>query len=79
MDADNFVLDAEIVDVVSERAFRARLDNGHELIAYIPAGDFCASCRPAAGARVRVEFSPGDMRRGRIRGGREKEACHESA
>jgi translation initiation factor IF-1 len=66
---EQFVLDAEIADVVQTCAFRARLGNGHEFIAYIPAA---GKVQPAlgerirSGVRVRARFSPYDMSRGEI-------------
>ena len=72
-----FTLDAEIVAVICSKAFRARLANGHELVAY--AGGSCGA--PAAevrvGDRVSVALSPYDMSQGRMVRGDEAE--HESA
>ena len=68
---EQIVLDAEIADVVQTRAFRARLGNGHEFIAYVPAAEETApemGERICAGRRVRVRFSPYDMTRGEITG-----------
>ena len=60
-------LDAEVVAVINNRAFRARLGNGHEFTAFVPREKMPASggvCLP--GARVRVQMSPFDMSRGEI-------------
>ena len=66
---EQIVLDAEIADVLQTRAFRARLGNGHEFIAYVAAAVKSAPAlgeRIRAGSRVRVRFSPYDMTRGEI-------------
>lgn len=66
---ERFVLDASVTDVINDRAFRAELSNGHSFVAFfagrggsVPPG----SC--GAGSRIRVEFSPCDMSKGRIVG-----------
>jgi translation initiation factor IF-1 len=60
------VLDAELTRVVSNRAFGARLSNGHELVAF--AGRDSPPARDLAGPgdRVRVRLSPFDMSQGEI-------------
>jgi translation initiation factor IF-1 len=58
-------LDAEVTSVINRRAFRARLSNGHELVAYRGRGDAGADAI-APGAEVRVRLSPFDMSRGEI-------------
>ena len=60
-------LDAVVVGVLELRAFRARLDNGHEFTAFVPREKTPASgagCAP--GARLRVALSPFDLSRGAI-------------
>lgn len=64
---EKIVLDAEITDVISQRAFRARLRNGHALVAFV-AGAGGRGSAWAAGDRVRVELSPFDLSKGRIVG-----------
>ena len=61
---ERFLLDATIVGVISNRAFRASLANGHEFVAFRGATEAAAGL--AAGDRVRVEMSPCDMSKGRI-------------
>lgn len=65
-DPEKILLDAEIISVISEKAFWARLRNGHRLVAFYvgapPVGG------GAAGDWVRVELSPFDMSKGRIAG-----------
>lgn len=65
-DGERFVLDAEILAVISNRAFRARLGNGHEIVAFGPPEVLGHPAMP--GERVRVEMSPCDMSKGRILG-----------
>lgn len=66
MESDWFVLDAEVGDVISCRALRARLRNGHEFVAFFAAGTEARTLTP--GDRITVEMSPCDMSKGRIRG-----------
>ena len=63
-EGERFLLDATIVGVISDRAFRASLANGHEFVAFRGATEAAAGL--AAGDRVRVEMSPCDMSKGRI-------------
>lgn len=59
------VLDAQLKAVIHKRAFRAQLDNGHELVAYRrSAGEEIAS--PEPGDRVRIRVSPFDFAVGEI-------------
>ena len=61
------VLDAEVVAVINNRAFRARLGNGHEFTAFVPREKAPAPgwvCPP--GAQIRVRLSPYDLSRGEI-------------
>lgn len=65
MHADWFALDAEVIGVISSKAFRARLRNGHEFVAFFACA---ADVRPlVVGDQVTVEMSPCDMGKGRIR------------
>lgn len=64
---ERILLDAEIIAVISERAFRARLRNGHLLVAFV-AGPPDQRRSWSPGDRVRVELSPYDMSKGRICG-----------
>jgi translation initiation factor IF-1 len=54
-------VDATVVDALSVKAFRAVLDNGHRLVAFVGDG---GAPPPAAGGRVRLRMSPYDMSRG---------------
>ena len=66
MMSERFVLDAVVRDVISNRAFRAVLDNGHELVAFSRGAAPEAPYGP--GSRLRVEMSPCDMSKGAIVG-----------
>ena len=66
MMSERFVLDAMVRDVISNRAFRAVLDNGHELVAFSRGEAPEALYGP--GSRIRVELSPCDMSKGAIMG-----------
>ena len=59
-------LDARLVEVIKERAFRAILANGHELVAFARAerADEARSLRE--GMTVRVRMTPFDMSTGEI-------------
>lgn len=61
-------LDAVIVSVLSEKAFRARLANGHEFVAFRSSRSAGAERELAVGDRVAVKMSPFDMSRGEISG-----------
>ena len=63
-DGERFLLDATILGVITNRAFRAGLANGHEFVAFRGASETDVAL--GAGDRVRVEMSPCDMSKGRI-------------
>lgn len=64
---ENFVLDAKLVEMIDNRAFRAVLKNGHTLVAYLPRhGQMMAAARVNVGDFARVAMSPFDMSRGAI-------------
>jgi translation initiation factor IF-1 len=66
MESDWFVLDAEVREVISYKALRARLRNGHEFVAFFASGAEAGALAP--GDRITVEMSPCDMSKGRIVG-----------
>jgi len=68
-DDEKFVVDAGVVAVISIRAFRACLRNGHELVAFRGASE---TAPLGAGDRARVEMSPFAMSKGRIVGGKQE-------
>jgi translation initiation factor IF-1 len=61
---DLILLDAILLDKLSMRAFRAKLDNGHVFVVHGGHGD--ADVPLSVGDRVRVELSPFDMSTGRL-------------
>ncbi len=66
-DDEKFVMDAEIVSVISSKAFRARLGNGHEFVAFRGREEESAA-PPKVAEIVSVEMSPFDLSKGRILG-----------
>lgn len=60
---ETILLDAEIIGVLSKKAFRARLKNGHELVVYRRSGEGFA---PVPGERVKVRITPFDFSVGRM-------------
>lgn len=63
---ENIWLDAELTAVLDITAFRARLRNGHMIVAYLPKTERLKAEGFAIGDRVKVCMSPFDMSRGRI-------------
>ena len=55
-----------VEEVLPERRFRVRLDNGHQILAYTSGRMSKARIRTLAGDRVTVEMTPYDLDRGRI-------------
>ncbi len=55
-----------VLEVFPDGRFRVRLDNGHEVLAYICGRMRRARIRVAAGDRVTVEMTPYDLSKGRI-------------
>ena len=62
---ETILLDARLVAMIDKHAFDAELENGHQLVAFFERkskNKQCVNC----GDRVKVEFSPYDMSKGRI-------------
>ena len=74
--SENFALDARLMAVLNNTAFRAELANGHEFTAFVGREDGPRVAGLKPGLRVQVEMSPYDMSRGRILF--EEKAKHES-
>lgn len=55
-----------IIEALPGTQFRVRLDNGHEVLAYLSGRMRKYYIRILLGDRVRVEMSPYDLTRGRI-------------
>lgn len=59
-------VEGTIVEALPGTQFRVRLDNGHEILAYLSGRMRKYYIRILLGDRVRVEMSPYDLERGRI-------------
>ena len=55
-----------VTEVLPDTNFRVKLENGHEVLAYISGRMRKNYIRILEGDRVTVELSPYDLRRGRI-------------
>ena len=55
-----------VEEVLPERRFRVRLDNGHQILAYTSGRMRKHHIRILAGDRVALELSPYDLSKGRI-------------
>lgn len=62
----SFKLEGQVVHVLPNAQFRVKLDNGHELVAYIGGKMRKFEIRIILGDRVEVEISPYDLSKGRI-------------
>jgi translation initiation factor IF-1 len=63
---EKILVDGTIIEALPGTQFRVRLDNGHEIIAYLSGRMRRYYIRILLGDVVRVEMSPYDMNRGRI-------------
>lgn len=63
---DKIQLEGTIVEALPGTQFRVRLDNGHEILAYLSGRMRKYYIRILLGDRVRAEVSPYDLSRGRI-------------
>jgi translation initiation factor IF-1 len=59
-------MDGTVVEALPNTQFKVRLDNGHEVLAYVSGKLRRFRIRVLLGDRVRVELSPYDLTRGRI-------------
>ena len=59
-------MEGTIVEALPGTQFRVRLDNGHEVLAYLSGRMRKYYIRILLGDKVRVEMSPYDLSRGRI-------------
>jgi translation initiation factor IF-1 len=59
-------VDGVVVEALPGTQFRVRLDNGHEVLAYLSGKMRKHYIRILLGDRVALEMSPYDMSRGRI-------------
>jgi translation initiation factor IF-1 len=63
---DLLEFDGTVTEVLPDGNFRVRLDNEHELLAYMSGKMRKFRIRTGVGDRVIVEMSPYDLERGRI-------------
>lgn len=63
---DNIVLQAEVVDALPNAMFKVRLENGHEILAYVSGKMRKFFIRILPGDTVSIEMSPYDLTKGRI-------------
>lgn len=59
-------MEGTVIEALPATQFRVRLDNGHEILAYLSGKMRKYYIRILLGDRVRVELSPYDLTRGRI-------------
>lgn len=63
---DKIEMEGTVIEALPATQFRVRLDNGHEILAYLSGKMRRYYIRILLGDRVRVELSPYDLTRGRI-------------
>lgn len=63
---DKLEVEGTVVEALPNTQFKVRLDNDHEVLAYLSGKMRRYYIRILLGDRVRVEMSPYDLERGRI-------------
>jgi translation initiation factor IF-1 len=63
---DKITVEGTIVEALPATQFKVRLDNGHDVLAYLSGRMRKYYIRILLGDRVRVEMTPYDLTRGRI-------------
>jgi translation initiation factor IF-1 len=63
---EKLIVEGTVIKALPNTTFRVRLDNGHEVEAYLSGKMRKYHIRVLVGDRVRVEMSPYDVERGRI-------------
>ena len=63
---EKITLEAEVTEALPDAMFRVKLQNGHELLAYVSGKMRKFFIRILPGDRVTIEMSPYDMTKGRI-------------
>ena len=63
---EKITLEAEVTEALPDARFKVKLENGHEILAYVSGRMRKFFIRILPGDRVTVELSPYDMSRGRI-------------
>ncbi len=65
-DEDKIKMEGTVIEALPGTQFRVKLDNGHEVLAYLSGKMRKYYIRILLGDRVSVEMSPYDLTRGRI-------------
>ena len=65
-DEDKILVEGLVIEALPGTQFKVRLENGHEVLAYLSGKMRKYYIRILLGDRVRVEMSPYDLSRGRI-------------
>ena len=65
-DEDKIQVEGLVIEALPGTQFKVRLENGHEVLAYLSGKMRKYYIRILLGDRVRVEMSPYDLTRGRI-------------
>lgn len=65
-DEGKVTVEGLVIEALPATQFKVRLDNGHEVLAYLSGKMRKYYIRILLGDRVRVEMSPYDLTRGRI-------------
>ena len=65
-DEGKVLAEGSVVEALPSTQFKVRLENGHEVLAYLSGKMRKYYIRILLGDRVRVEMSPYDLTRGRI-------------
>ena len=60
------VLDARLTGMINNRAFRAVLGNGHDIVAFLPREASASQPMLQVGVMVKVRMSPFDMSQGQL-------------
>ncbi len=63
---EKLILEGKVVEALPNTTFRVKLDNDHEVLAYLSGRMRKYYIRVLLGDRVRVELSPYDLTKGRI-------------
>jgi len=63
---DKIIVEGTVIEALPGTQFKVRLDNGHEVLAYLSGKMRKYYIRVLMGDRVMVELSPYDLTRGRI-------------
>jgi len=64
--SDAIEMEGTVTEILPNTNFRVRLENGHDVLAYLGGRMRKYYIRVLAGDRVKVELSPYDLSRGRI-------------